>query len=143
MSVEFVDTNILIFAHDSSAGTKYQRAVELLTWLVEEGTGALSIQVLAEFYWAATRKLAMKSQDAEEVLNDLSGWTIHQPAHSDLMRASRLHRRYNVAWWDALVLNSAIQLGCSVLWSEDLGHGQHYDAVTVRNPFHMGRHRIS
>lgn len=135
MNVEFVDTNVFIYAHDGGAGEKHRRSVELLARLFEEGSGALSIQVLAEFYAAATRKLGMRSQQAEEAIMDLAGWTIHRTEHADLLRAARLHRRYRIAWWDALVINSALGLGCRVLWTEDLADGQRYGAVTVRNPF--------
>jgi predicted nucleic acid-binding protein len=135
MSVEFIDTNVLVYAHDGGAGSKHDQAVELLTHLLEDARGALSIQVLSEFYSAATKKLAMKGEEAEEVINDLGAWTIHRPGHADLLKASRLHRRYKIAWWDALVLNSAIELGCSVLWTEDLADGQRYGSVMVRNPF--------
>lgn len=135
MSVEFVDTNVLVYAHDRSQGSRHHLAVELLSRLVEEGTGALSIQVLAEFYSAATRKLGMPLQEAEEILADLAGWIIHRPDHATLLRASRLQRRYRTAWWDALILQSAIELESSILWTEDFSAGQHYGPVTVRNPF--------
>jgi predicted nucleic acid-binding protein len=135
MSAEFVDTNIFIYAHDSSAGRKHQQSVALLTRLFEEVSGALSVQVLSEFYAAATSKLGMKSQVAEEVIRDLRGWTIHSPGHADVLKACSLNRRYKVAWWDAMIINSAIELGCSVLWTEDLSHGQRYGTVTARNPF--------
>ncbi|MGA3041165.1 MAG: PIN domain-containing protein [Bryobacteraceae bacterium] len=135
MSVEFVDTNILVYAHDGAAGAKHDRSVELLRRLLEEGSGALSIQVLAEFYVTATKKLGMSSQEAEEVLLDLGGWIIHRPTHADLLRAVRLHRRHGVSWWDALILNSAAELGCRVLWTEDISDGQRYGSVTARNPF--------
>jgi predicted nucleic acid-binding protein len=135
MSAEFVDTNILVYAHDGGAGAKHQRAVELLTRLFEEVSGALSVQVLSEFYAAATRKLGMKSQAAEDAIRDLRNWTTHSPGHADVLKASRLHRRYKIAWWDALIVNSAIELGCSVLWTEDLPNGQRYGSVTTRNPF--------
>jgi predicted nucleic acid-binding protein len=135
MIAEFVDTNILIYAHDSSAGKKHHESTQLLTRLFEDGSGALSIQVLAEFYAAATRKLGMASQEAEDVLADLGGWTIHRPNHADLIHAARLERRYKIAWWDALIVTSAMELGCRALWSEDLGDGQRYGSVTVRNPF--------
>lgn len=135
MSVEFVDTNILIYAHDGGAGAKHHQAVGLLSRLFEDANGALSIQVLSEFYAAATRKLAMKSEEAEEVIRDLASWTIHRPGHADLLKASRLHRRYKIAWWDALVLNSAMELGCSVLWSEDMSNGQRIGSLVIRNPF--------
>jgi predicted nucleic acid-binding protein len=133
--VEFVDTNVLVYAHDGGAGAKHDKAVDLLTRLFEAGDGCLSFQVLAEFYWAATRKMGMKSEEAEQTIHDLRGWTIHCPAYADLLKASRLHRRHKLAWWDALVLNSAIELGCSVLWSEDFADGRRFGPVTVRNPF--------
>lgn len=135
MSVEFIDTNVLVYAHDGGAGKKHEASVELLSRLFEDGAGALSVQILAEFYAAATRKLAMTSQEAEAVIADLAGWTIHRPGHADLLRAAHLHRRYQLAWWDALILNSAVELGCDVLWSEDFTDGQRYGGVTVRNPF--------
>ena len=135
MSVEFVDTNVLIYAHDGGAGEKHERSVQLLTRLVEDGAGAISIQVLAEFYAAATKKLGMTSQEAEAVLADLGGWIIHRPGHADLLRAARLQRRYKMSWWNALVVTSAAELGCGVFWSEDLADGQRYAGVTVRYPF--------
>jgi predicted nucleic acid-binding protein len=135
MSVEFVDTNVFLYAHDGGAGKKHERSVQLLSRLVEDGAGAISIQVLAEFYAAATKKLGMTSQEAEAVLADLGGWIIHRPGHADLLRAARFQRRYKMSWWDALVVNSAAELGCSVLWSEDLADGQRYGSVMVRNPF--------
>jgi predicted nucleic acid-binding protein len=135
MSVEFIDTNVLVYAHEGGAGAKHDRAVDLLARLFEDASGALSIQVLSEFYSIATRKLAMKSEEAEEVISDLGTWIVHRPGHADLLKASRLHRRHKISWWDALVLNSAIELGCSVLWTEDLADGQRFGSVIVRNPF--------
>ena len=135
MSVEFADTNVLVYAHDGGAGAKHKRSVELLHRLFDDGAGAISMQVLAEFYAAATSKLGMSSREAEEVIADLAGWTIHRPAHQDVVRAAGLHRRYKLSWWDALIVNSAAQLGCSILWSEDLTHGQRFGELQVRNPF--------
>jgi len=135
MSVEFVDTNVFIYAHDGGAGAKHKKSVELLTRLFDSSSGAISIQVLSELYSAATRKLAMSSQDAQEIIEDLGGWIIHRPGHADLVRAARLQRRYKIAWWDALIVNSALEVGCSVLWSEDLANGQKFGSTTVRNPF--------
>ena len=135
MSAEFVDTNVLVYAHDGGSGAKHRQAVELLTRLFEEACGGLSIQVLCEFYSAATRKLGMPSGEAEEVIRDLGGWTIHRPRHADLLKAAQLQRRHKIAWWDALMVQSAIELGCTVLWTEDLADGRRYGSVTVRNPF--------
>ena len=135
MSGEFVDTNLLIYSHDGGAGTKHDKAVDLLERLCEEGTGALSTQVLVEFYSAATRKLGMSSAEAEAVMHDLGGWSIHRPAHADLLKAAQLQRRHKLAWWDALILIGAIELDCTVLWTEDFSDGQRFGKLTIRNPF--------
>lgn len=135
MNVEFVDTNVLIYAHDGGAGKKHAHSVELLTRIFEAGSGALSIQVLSEFCFAASKKLGMKSREIEQAIQDLRSWTIHRPSHSDVIRACEIQRRYKTSWWDALVINSAMELGCTTLWSEDLAHGQRYGGVRVQNPY--------
>lgn len=135
MSAEFIDTNVLVYAHDGGSGAKHTQAAALLTRLFEEAGGALSMQVLAEFYSAATRKLAMPSGEAEEVIRDLGGWTIHRPRHADLLKAAQLQRQHKIAWWDALIVHSANELGCTILWTADLADGQRYGNLTVRNPF--------
>lgn len=135
MNVEFVDTNVLVYANDGGAGFKQLKAIELVRRLGRDDAGALSIQVLIEFYVTATKKLGIKSEEAEQIILDFGAWILHRPAHSDLVRSAALHRRYNVSWWDALILNSASALGCDVLWTEDLSDGQQYGAVMVRNPF--------
>src|SRR5438045_7936863 len=135
MSGEFVDTNILIYAHDANAGPKYAKSSALVERLANERNGALSLQVLAEFYSAAIKMIPMTSKRSQEIIVDFGTWTVHRPAHADLIRAIELHRRFNLSWWDALILNSATELGCAVLWSEDFSNGRRYGSVTVRNPF--------
>ena len=132
---EFVDTNVLVYAHDTGAGRKHIVAMDLIERLFVKRLGAVSIQVLVEFYYAATRKLPLSPQQAEEVISDLRSWTIHCPVHADVMRACRIQRDFGVNWWDALIVNSATELGCDILWTEDMSHGQQYGPVTVRNPF--------
>ena len=134
-AMEFVDTNIFIYAHDPNAGPKREKARELIARLVEAGDGAISTQVLSEFYSIATRKLSMSRQVAEAIVSDLHVWTLHRPTHADIMAAIQLQHRYAISWWDALIVNSTIELGCRTLWSEDLSHGQQYGSAMVRNPF--------
>ena len=135
MNAEFVDTNVLVYAHSRDAPGKAPKAAALIERLLDAGTGTLSLQVLSEFYAAATRKLGMKSEEAEAVIADFGVWAIHRPTHDSLLRACRLQRRHKIAWWDALVINSAIEMESGVLWSEDLNDSQRYGSVTVRNPF--------
>jgi predicted nucleic acid-binding protein len=83
MSAEFLDTNVLVYGHDRSTGLKQSKSIDLVTRLGKDGSGAVTIQVLTEFFSAATKKLAMRSQQAEEVIADFGVWTIHRrPAPS-------------------------------------------------------------
>ncbi len=136
-SLRFVDTNILVYAHDSSAGSKCTRAQELLRTLWEGGEGCLSVQVLQEFYVTVTQKVArpMTTEAAAQVIADLANWQVHRPGAPDVLDAIRLQERFRVSFWDAMIINSAIRLGCCLIWSEDLNPGQDYDQVKVVNPF--------
>ena len=91
MSVEFVDTKVLVYAHDRGMGPKQDRAIELMARLSANSIGAISVQVLVEFYSVATRKFGMTSRDAEDVIKDLSAWmTIHRPEPADRPRWNRV-----------------------------------------------------
>ncbi len=132
---EFIDTNILVYAHDSDAGPKLPIVQKLISRLNDSEAGALSLQVLAEFYSVSTRKFRLPVETAESIVRDFGLWKIHIPIHEDLLRASRLLRRHNLSWWDAMLVNSAMQIGAITLWSEDLQAGQRFGSLTIRNPF--------
>jgi predicted nucleic acid-binding protein len=134
---EFVDTNVLVYAHDRSAGAKQAQAAALLAGLWDSGLGCLSVQVLQEFFVAVTRKVPhpLESTAAESLVRDLTNWAIFTPDADDVLAAIALHRRARIAFWDAMVLHSAAAMACDVVWSEDLNPRQSYDGVTVRNPF--------
>ncbi|RPJ85071.1 MAG: PIN domain-containing protein [Acidobacteria bacterium] len=136
-SPPFVDTNVLVYAHDRSAGPKQELAKKLLDDLWRAGGGSISVQVLQEFYVAVTRKVPhpLGSDDAEAIVRDLAAWQVFVPGADDVLAAIRLHRRLHVSFWDALILHSAAALGCDEVWSEDLNAGEVFDGVTVRNPF--------
>ncbi len=132
---EFVDTNLLIYAFDRTAGAKRTLAIDLLERLWEERCGCASIQVLQEFYVTATKKLGMQPAAAARQIARLGAWTIHRPSFEDVMAAIEIHQGGQIAFWDAMVVRSAIKLSCAVLWSEDLNDGQLWDGTVVRNPF--------
>lgn len=141
MSVEavrqFVDTNVLVYAHDASAGTKHARAAELIKELWNSGTGCLSIQVLQEFYVSVTRKVPkpLDGATAAQLVSDLAQWTVHVPDVGDVVAAVEVHQRNAISFWDAMIIRSAAALGCAIVWSEDLNSGQVYQDVRVVNPF--------
>lgn len=133
----FLDTNILIYGHDQTAGHKHAVAKRLLQTSWQLRTGCLSIQVLQEFYVNITRKIAAPLPVAEaiRVITYLKAWHIHVPTADDVLGAIQIQQRYQLSFWDALIVRSASQLGCAILWSEDLSNGQFYEGVEVRNPF--------
>ena len=133
----FVDTNILLYAHDVSAGTKRDEARTLVEQLWESREGCLSVQVLQEFFVNVTRKIArpLDAETAKEVVADLSHWHAHVPAADDVLGAIGIHQRTGISFWDAMIVRSAAEMGCAVLYSEDLNGGQEYSGVRVENPF--------
>jgi predicted nucleic acid-binding protein len=137
MSVEFCDSNVIVYAHDRSAGTKHPAQL-LIARLLATDLGSLSVQVLQEVYVTLTRKLhpAFSAADARLVVDDLSKWpSVVEPTRRDVLDAINGSMRWGVSFWDALILVAANRAGASIVWTEDLNDGQRYDDVTVRNPF--------
>jgi len=134
--LQFIDTNILVYAFDRSAGKKHALAARLVEQCWEDENGCLSIQVLQEFYVTITRKILkpLEYQAARQIVSDLANWRIHTPDTSDLLKAIDMQNTYQLSFWDAMVLQSATRLGCTLL-SEDLSHGETYGEVQVVNPF--------
>ncbi len=134
---QFVDTNVLVYAHDAGAGEKATRARTLLAEIWQEGTGCVSLQVLQEFYVTTTGKLPhrLDAETAALRVEAYSRWTLHTPDRDDLLAAIALARRHRLSFWDAMIVRSAARLGCKVLWTEDLKHGAVLEGVRIRNPF--------
>ena len=133
----FVDSNVLVYAHDADAGVKQRIAADTIAAIMEARSGVLSIQVLQEFYSTVTRKLrsAVTRDVARELLRSYSSWTIQTLTAEDVVAASILEQRYQLSFWDALILQSALLAGAKTLLSEDLQHGRRFGAITVENPF--------
>jgi predicted nucleic acid-binding protein len=133
----FVDTNILLYAHDESAAAKRDRARALVEQLWESRDGCLSVQVLQEFFVSVTRKIAkpLDPETAKGIVADFSRWHLHVPAADDVLAAIDIHQRTGISFWDAMIIRSAAEIGCAVLYSEDLNAGQEYSGVRVENPF--------
>lgn len=136
-SPQFIDTNILVYAHDVTAGMKHERARDLTQrlWLTRQG--CLSIQVMQEFYAVVTRtkSSSLTPEVAARIISKLSEWTVHRPTVDSVLGAIRIQARHHISFWDALIIQSAYELGCATIWSEDLNPGQSYESVTVINPF--------
>jgi len=134
---QFVDTNILVYAHDISAAEKHTIAKTLVSEIWRSGNGCLSIQVLQEFYVTVTQKVRklLSPENASRIIADLSFWHVHAPDATDVLRAIEIQQRYKISFWDAMIIQSAKVFGDAIIWSEDLNPGQAYERVKVVNPF--------
>jgi len=132
----FVDTNILVYAHDSSAGAKHQRAQMLIEKLWGSGEGVLSTQVLQELCINLRRKVRHPLPVAELrlLLRDYSTWEVVTNTPESILLALDIQVRYKTSFWDALILQAAESSAASILYSEDLANGQRYGTLQVVNP---------
>ncbi len=132
----FVDTNILIYAHDRSAGAKHGRARDLLDTLWESGQGVLSTQVLQELCVNLRRKVArpLAADEIRRLVRDYMSWEVVVNTPEAVLQALEIEVRYKCSFWDALILQAAEQSGAAVLYSEDLAARQNYGMVRVVNP---------
>lgn len=133
----FIDTNILVYAHDISTGKKHELACDLIDGLQLNKACYISIQVMQEFHVTVTQKIKwpMTIDQSLAILLDLSNWTIHSPGIDDVFSAIALQQRYKLSYWDAMIIQSARACGCKVIYSEDLNPGQEIEEIKVVNPF--------
>jgi len=133
----FVDSNVLIYAHDLDARDKHLRAVEVVRGLWENRNGILSTQVLQEFYVNVTRKIPepLPRSKAREVARNYSLWQTETIHPVDVFRASEIEEANQISFWDALIVVTATKGGASTLLSEDLSAGQIIAGVAIENPF--------
>ena len=134
----FFDTNVLVYADDKAAPAKQQRALHLLAEHRRARTGVVSLQVLQEYFVTVTRKLKVEPQVARRKVELLAEFDVATPELSDILAAIDLHRLHGFSFWDSLVVRSAKQTGCSVLFSEDLQEAREIDGVHIVNPFRQG-----
>lgn len=137
MSVKtFVDTNVLIYAHDVDAGGKREIAQNLLRELWRDRNGVLSMQVLQEFYVNAVRKIAspISKSQARAIISNYSPWCV-ETGWGDLPAAFQIEDEAHVGFWDALIIASALKSGAARLLTEDLNPGQVVRGLRIENPF--------
>jgi predicted nucleic acid-binding protein len=134
--IAFVDSNVLIYAHDRDAGPKRELAMALLGRLWTERTGILSVQVLQEFFVTVTRKLQtpLARAQAREVVRAYAPWVMSPTTPETILRATELSEAARIDFWDALIVAAAEQSGAETLYSEDLNHGQVIAGVRVLDP---------
>ena len=134
--MRLADTNILIYAADTSPEERHKRA--RAAEVLKEEELCLSVQVLQEFYHQATRPMGRLRMTHEQALSflepfmDLPSIPVAQELFS---RVVQIADRYRISYWDAAILEAARMQGCDAVYSEDLSEGQVYEGVEVINPF--------
>ena len=133
----FLDTNVLVYAYDQDEPSKRATAQQILRDSILEEAGMLSAQVLGEFYVAVTRRVAtaMSPAEALRVVGHLQKLPVVEIDGSLASRGMETSERYQVAYWDGLIIAAAERGKCTRILSEDLSDGQVYHGVTVANPF--------
>lgn len=133
----FVDTNILVYAHDRTARMKHHQARELTQTLWSSGLAVISTQVLQELYTSLRRKSEspLPIHEAELILRDYLEWDVVVNTPQSVLDAIALEKRYRISFWDGLILQAALRAKATIVYTEDLSHGQSYESLRVVNPF--------
>jgi len=133
----FVDTNIVVYAYDVSAGEKHKKALAIMKDIWNAGNGIISSQVLQEFFVSVTRKIAkpLNIPAAKEIVKDLLKWKTISINGEILLEAIDIHNEHKYSFWDSLIIAAAIAGGAKVLFSEDLTDRQKIKGIIIKNPF--------
>ena len=131
----FADTNLFLYAASKDPADRAKKAVARAL-LANEDIG-ISVQVLQEFAQIATAKkrLGLEPEETEAILHALLEYPVLSLTGELVLDAVVIQRRYEISYWDAAIIAAARELGCELLYSEDLNPGQDYGGVVVRNPF--------
>ena len=136
----FFDTNVLVYVFDRTEPHKQALAQDLVTEHMSQGDMVLSTQVLQELYVTLTRKKQLGAADALEVVTTFAQERI-VPASADMvLRGLALSQQRQLSAWDALILQAALDAGCTTLYSEDFQAGARFDDLVVVNPFALQTH---
>jgi len=133
----FIDTNVLVYAHDTGYGLKHEQARTLVERMWAERSGVLSTQVLQELYVNVRRKARRPIGRAQalRLVEDYISWEVVVNDERSIVEAIDIEERYGISFWDALIVQAADVAGVTRLYTEDLNHGQTYRGVEAYNPF--------
>jgi predicted nucleic acid-binding protein len=133
----FFDTNVLVYAVDTSDRARQDRAIARFEQACLDDTVVLSTQVLQEFFSVTTRKLRppLSVREAVQQMERLCAFTVLDTTPASVLTATALMQKHRLQWWDALILEAALRANADVLVSRDGQHGQRFGKLVVENPF--------
>jgi predicted nucleic acid-binding protein len=132
----FIDTNVLVYAHDADAGRKQEIAKSVVKRLSQQRSGVLSMQILQEFYVNVTRKIAspLSKSEARAIVEDFAHWCV-ATSPTDIRQAFLIEDGAKISFWDSLIVVAAVKAGATQILSEDMSHGQTIAGIRIENPF--------
>jgi predicted nucleic acid-binding protein len=132
----FIDTNVLVYAHDADAGRKQEIAKSVVKRLSQQRSGVLSMQILQEFYVNVTRKIAspLSKSEARAIVEDFAHWCV-ATSPTDIRQAFLIEDGAKISFWDTLIVVAAVKAGATQILSEDMSHGQTIAGIRIENPF--------
>lgn len=133
----FLDTNIVVYAYDVSAGDKHRIAEDIVDGLWRSGVGIISVHVLTEFFVTVATKIPnpIDKDTAKEIVRDFLKWDVVVNDGESVLKAIDIHQRYQYSFWDSMIIQAAIKGNATVLLSEDLSDGQVINGLRIKNPF--------
>ncbi len=133
----FLDTNIIIYAYDATAGEKHRIARDILVDLWNSGRGLLSAQVLQEFFVTVTRKIQnpIGPELAGDIIDGFLKWDTVSITAESVADAIGIHLRYKYSFWDSMIVEASIRGGAALLLTEDFSGGQKIGDLRIKNPF--------
>jgi predicted nucleic acid-binding protein len=136
MSVRsFLDSNVLVYTDDATAGGKQAAALDLVRRCRREGCGVVSTQVLQEYFVVSTRKLGVADEIARRKVELFARFDLVLNQVDDILAAIDLRRLHGLSFWDGLIVRAALRSGSRILYSEDLQAGRRIDGLEIVNPF--------
>ena len=138
MSDDFIDSNVFVYLFDETDERKRQVAQSLVNTALVEGSAQISFQVVQETLNVITRKLKVpvRLEDAHQFLDQVLVplWKIN-PNRVLYQRGLEIRTRYQLGFYDSLIIAASLQAGCKTLFSEDLQHGQQIETLIIQDPF--------
>jgi len=133
----FVDTNIVVYAHDLDAGEKHKIANRLILELWESRSAVISTQVLQEFYVTLTKKIPhpLEGPTVRRIISSYLSWEVVINEPKIILQAGEIEESYRISFWDALIVSAAFSGNAEAILTEDLNHGQHIEGILIKNPF--------
>ena len=133
----FFDTNVLVYLFDRDAPDKQETTRTLFESEAQSGRLIISTQVLQEWYVTVTRKLAepLPAKAAEQTLRHFATFPVVRIDTGHIIGAVNRCQVLGFSFWDAVIIETALSGGSSILYTEDMQHGQVIDGLTIINPY--------